>query len=157
MDEIKKILAPTDLSPFSAKGLVYAASLAKAVAAQVIVCHVVRTEEFVAHARLLEKNSTASKVEEQLGHLCERHSELLHEFVTRYLSPSLQDVVIKEIVEMGEPHDWIVDWAKDNSIDIIVIATHGRSGLSRMMLGSVTEKVLRKAQCPVLAIPCHEQ
>jgi len=44
MDEIKRILAPTDLSAFSAKGLVYAANLAKALAAQVIVCHVVRTE-----------------------------------------------------------------------------------------------------------------
>ena len=157
MDEIKKILAPTDLSAFSAKGLVYAANLAKALAAQVIVCHVVRTEEFVAHARLLEKNLTASKVEEQLSDLRDSHRELLHEFVTRHLSPSMKDVVIKEIVEMGEPHDLIVDWANDNSIDIIVISTHGRTGLSRMILGSVTEKVLRKARCPVLAIPCHEQ
>jgi universal stress protein A len=157
MDEIKKILAPTDLSAFSAKGLVYAANLAKALAAQVIVCHVVRTEEFVAHARLLEKSLTAFKVEAQLSDLRDSHRELLHEFVTRHLPPSMKDVVIKEIVEMGEPHDLIVDWANDNSIDIIVISTHGRSGLSRMILGSVTEKVLRKARCPVLAIPCHDQ
>ena len=156
MDEIKKILAPTDLSAFSAKGLVYAANLAKSSAAQVIVCHVVRTEEFVAHARLLEK-AHSSKVEEQLSDLRDSHRELLHEFVTRHLSPSMKDVVIKEIVEMGEPHDLIVDWANDNSIDIIVISTHGLTGLSRMILGSVTEKVLRKARCPVLAIPCHEQ
>lgn len=58
---------------------------------------------------------------------------------------------------MGEPHDLIVDWAKDNAVNIIIMSTHGRSGLSRMNLGSVTEKVLRKAQCPVLSIPCHEQ
>jgi nucleotide-binding universal stress UspA family protein len=156
MDEIKKILAPTDLSTFSAKGLVYAANLAKALAAQVIVCHVVRTEEFVAHARLLENSVTASKVEEQLVQLRDSHRELLHEFVKRHLSPSVQEVVIKETIEMGEPDDLIVDWANDNSIDVIVISTHGRSGLSRMILGSVTEKVLRKARCPVLAIPCHE-
>jgi nucleotide-binding universal stress UspA family protein len=156
MDEIKKILAPTDLSTFSAKGLVYAANLAKALAAQVIVCHVVRTEEFVAHARLLESSITASKVEEQLVQLRDSHRELLHEFVKRHLSPSVQEVVIKETIEMGEPDDLIVDWANDNSIDVIVISTHGRSGLSRMILGSVTEKVLRKARCPVLAIPCHE-
>ena len=122
-----------------------------------VVCHVVRTDEFVAHARLLEKSSTVSKVEEQLGHLRESHTELLHDFVTRHLSPLLKDVVIKEIVEMGEPHDLIVDWAKDNAVDIIVMSTHGRSGLSRMVLGSVTERVLRKAECPVLAIPCHAQ
>jgi nucleotide-binding universal stress UspA family protein len=81
---------------------------------------------------------------------------LLHEFVKRHLSPSVQEVVIKETIEMGEPDDLIVDWANDNSIDVIVISTHGRSGLSRMILGSVTEKVLRKARCPVLAVPCHE-
>jgi len=155
MDEIKNILAPTDLSTFSAKGLVYAANLAKALGAQVIVCHVVRTEEFVGHARLLEKSLTASKVEAQLGHLRNSHRELLHEFITRHLSPPIREVVIKEIVEMGEPDDLIVDWANDNSIDVIVISTHGRSGLPRMILGSVTEKILRKARCPVRAIPCH--
>jgi universal stress protein A len=157
MDVIKTILVPTDLSALSAKGLVYAVNLAKVLAAQVVVCHVVRTEEFVAHARLLEKSSTASKVEEQLSHLRESHRELLHDFITGHLSPSMRDVVIKEIVEMGEPHDLIVEWAKDNAVDIVIMSTHGRSGLARMMLGSVTEKVLRKAQCPVLAVPCHEQ
>ena len=157
MDVIKTILVPTDLSALSAKGLVYAVNLAKVLAAQVVVCHVVRTEEFVAHARLLEKSSTASKVEEQLSHLRESHRELLHDFITRHLSPSMRDVVIKEIVEMGEPHDLIVEWAKDNAVDIVIMSTHGRSGLARMMVGSVTEKVLRKAQCPVLAVPCHEQ
>jgi universal stress protein A len=157
MDVMKTILVPTDLSALSAKGLVYAANLAKALAAHAIVCHVVRTEEFVTHARLLEKTVTAPNVDEQLSYLRERHRELLHDFVSRHLPPSMKDVVIKEIVEMGEPHDLIVDWAKDNAVDIIIMSTHGRSGLSRMMLGSVTEKVLRKAQCPVLAIPCHEQ
>ena len=157
MDEIKTILAPTDLSAFSVKGLVYAANLAKALGARVIVSHVVRTEEFVGHARLLEKSITAGKVEEQLGHLRDSHRDLLHEFIKRHLPPSTKDVVIKEIVEMGEPDDLIVNWANDNAIDVIVISTHGRSGLPRMILGSVTEKVLRKARCPVLAIPCHEE
>ena len=132
MDEIKTFLAPTDLSAFSVKGLVYAANLAKALGARVIVCHVVRTEEFVGHARLLEKSITAGKVEEQLGHLRDSHRELLHGFIKRHLPPSTKDVVIKEIVEMGEPDDLIVNWANDNAIDVIVISTHGRSGLPRM-------------------------
>ena len=157
MNEIKTILAPTDLSTFSVKGLVYAANLAKALGAQVIVCHVVRTEEFVGHARLLEKAITTSKVEEQLGQLRDSHRDLLHEFIKRHLPAPTKEVVIKEIVEMGEPDDLIVNWANDNSIDVIVISTHGRSGLPRMILGSVTEKVLRKARCPVLAIPCHDE
>jgi len=156
MNEIKKILAPTDLSTFSVKGFVYAANLAQALGAQVIVCHVVRTEEFVGHARLLEKAISPSKVDEQLDQLRDSHRHLLHEFIKRHLPPSTKDVVIKEIVEMGEPDDLIVNWANDNAIDVIVISTHGRSGLPRMILGSVTEKILRKARCPVLAIPCHD-
>ena len=157
MDRIKNILAPTDLSALSAKGLEYAGSLAKNIGARLTVGHVVRTEEFVAHARLLEKGSGSAIVEEQLRHLVERHKELLHDFVNRHLRSANPDLVIAEIVEMGEPHSQIIDWIKPNAIDLIVMSTHGRSGLQRIMLGSVTEKVLRNAHCPVLVIPPEEK
>jgi nucleotide-binding universal stress UspA family protein len=58
---------------------------------------------------------------------------------------------------MGDPRTLIVNWARDKAADLIVMSTHGRSGLPRMILGSVTEKVLRSAACPVLAIPSHER
>ena len=157
MDPIKNILAPTDLSPLSAKGLEYAGSLAKRIGAQLTVCHAVRTEEFVAHARLLEKGTGNPRVEEQLRHLVDRHKELLHDFVNRHLRSANPDLVIAEIVEMGEPHRLIIDWVKPNDIDLIVMSTHGRSGLQRVMLGSVTEKVLRNAHCPMLVIPPEEK
>jgi nucleotide-binding universal stress UspA family protein len=153
MEPIKNILAPTDLSLLSAKGLEYAGTLAKTIGAQLTVCHVVRTEEFVAHARLLEKGSGNSIVEEQLRHLVDQHRELLHDFVNRHLRSANADLVIAEVVEMGEPHSQIVDWIKPKAIDLIIMSTHGRSGLQRVMLGSVTEKVLRNAHCPVLVIP----
>lgn len=157
MDPIKNILAPTDLSALSAIGLEYAGGLANRIGAQVTVCHVVRTEEFVAHARLLEKNAGSVRVEDQLGHLVDQHRELLHDFVDRHLRSANADLVIAEIVEMGEPHRLIIDCIKPNAIDLIVMSTHGRSGLQRMMLGSVTEKVLRNAHCPVLVIPPEEK
>ena len=157
MDPIKNILAPTDLSPLSAKGLEYAGSLAKDLRAQLTVCHVVRTEEFVAHARLLEKPSGSARVEDQLSHLVDQHRELLHDFDNHHLVSANPDLVIAEIVEMGEPHRLIVDCIKPNAIDLIVMSTHGRSGLQRVMLGSVTEKVLRNALCPVLVIPPEEK
>lgn len=156
MELIKKILVPTDLSPLSARGLVYAGSLAQATGAEVIVCHVVRTDEFVSHARLLESRFATAKIEEQLSHLVERHKQLLRDFANRHLLSSHPDLAIKEIVELGEPHRLIVDWVKKNSVDLIVMSTHGRSGLQRMMLGSVTAKVLRNAHCPVLGIPAHD-
>jgi len=55
-------------------------------------------------------------------------------------------------VEIGNPHHVIVEKAKELGIDVIVIATHGRSGLSHILLGSVAEKVIRHAPCPVFVI-----
>ena len=55
-------------------------------------------------------------------------------------------------VGFGSPADQIVDYAEKQGIDLIVMGTHGRGGLEKMWLGSVTEKVLRKAHCPVLVV-----
>ena len=55
-------------------------------------------------------------------------------------------------VGFGPPADQIVDYAGTHDIALIVMGTHGRTGVERMWLGSVTEKVLRKAHCPVLAV-----
>ncbi len=153
--EIKRILAPTDLSALSAKGIEYAAELAAKLGAELVVWHAVRTEEFVSHARLLENSPAPARVEQQLVHLVDRHKELLHEFVKRHTAGA-SGVNPKEVVEMSEPQRSMGDFAKKNSIDLIVMSTHGRSGIGRMVMGSVTEKVLRHSPCPVLAVPVHE-
>ena len=57
---------------------------------------------------------------------------------------------LKLVIRVGNPSIEIVDYAKKNNIDLIVIASHGRTGLNRFLLGSVAEKVVRLAQCPVL-------
>jgi len=157
MNPVKHILAPTDLSALSAKGVEYAGNLANSMGARLTVCHAVTTDEFVAHARLLEKGSGNPKVEEQLRHLVERHKELLHEFVNRHLRSANPDWAIAELVGMGEPQQLVIEWVKANAIDLIVISTHGRGGLQRMMLGSVTEKILRNSHCPMLVIPPEEK
>jgi len=155
-DSIKNILAPTDLSSLSGKGLVYAGNLAQTTGAQVIIGHVVPTDEFVSHARLLETSYASAKIEEQLSHLVEKHRQLLHDFAARHLGSTISNLAVREIVELGDPYRLIVEWVKKHAVDLIVMSTHGRSGLPRMMLGSVTERVLRNAHCPVLAIPTIE-
>jgi nucleotide-binding universal stress UspA family protein len=57
-----------------------------------------------------------------------------------------------------EPHDEIIRYANDEDIDLIVMGTHGRGGLARLLMGSVAEKVVRTARCPVLTVrhPEHE-
>ena len=156
MDFIKKILTPTDLSSFSASGVRYACNLAKALGAEVIVAHAVSTSEFTSHATSLKITTSGAGADDLIGKLVEHQKQQLRQFCEHHLASVSADLNVQELVEMGDPHTLIVNWARDKAADLIVMSTHGRSGLPRMILGSVTEKVLRSAACPVLAIPSHE-
>ena len=157
MDLIKKILAPTDLSSFSASGVRYACNLAKALGAEVIVAHAVSTSEFTSHATSLKITSSGAAADDLVGKLVEHQKEQLRQFCEHDLASVSAGLNVQELVEIGDPRTLIVNWARDKAADLIVMSTHGRSGLPRMILGSVTEKVLRSAACPVLAIPSHER
>ena len=157
MDLIKKILTATDLSPFSAKGVRYACSLARTLQAQVTIAHVFNRQEFLATARSIGVASGKFEIDSLLENLLEQHKQELRRFIDQHLSDLKAEVNVEQIVEMGEPHGMLVNWAKAKGVDLIVMSTHGRSGLPRMLLGSVTEKVLRSSPCPVLAIPSHEE
>ena len=64
------------------------------------------------------------------------------------------NIPCETIVHMGgKPHEFIIKEAKERDIDLIVLGTHGRSGLSRVLLGSVAQNVIGQAQCPVLVVP----
>jgi len=157
MDLIKKILTPTDLSSFSASGVRYACSLAKALGADVIVGHAVSTSEFTTHATSLKITSSGAEADDLIGRLVEHQKLLLRQYCEQHIASVSADLNLQQIVELGDPHVLIVNWARYKAADLIVMSTHGRSGLPRMILGSVTEKVLRSASCPVLAIPSHAQ
>ena len=60
---------------------------------------------------------------------------------------------LRELVVAGQPYSAIVDCAENEHIDLVVMSSHGRSGLSRMLIGSVTDRLLRAAKCPVLVVP----
>ena len=156
MDLIKKILTPTDLSLFSATGVRYACDLAKALGAEVIVAHAVSTSEFTTHATSLKITSSGAEADDLIGKLLEHQKLLLRQYCEHHLAGVSADLTVQQVVELGDAHALIVKWATDKAVDLIVMSTHGRSGLPRMILGSVTEKVLRIAHCPVLAIPSHE-
>jgi nucleotide-binding universal stress UspA family protein len=123
----------------------------------VIVAHAVSTSEFTSHATSLKMTSPGAEADNLLGKLLEHQKQLLRQFCEYHLASVSADLNVQQIVEIGDAHTLIVSWAKDKTADLIVMSTHGRSGLPRMILGSVTEKVLRSASCPVLAIPSHEQ
>jgi nucleotide-binding universal stress UspA family protein len=134
---LRKILAPTDFSDLSAKGVRYACQLAKEVGAALIVVNVV----------LLDESGAINKRE------VEEHKHQLDEFFKTKLADVGSGLKVRKIVETGEPSAAIAERAESEHTDLIVMCTHGRSGLSRFLIGSVTDKLVRRSPCPVLVVP----
>lgn len=153
MEKIKKILAPTDFSELSQVGVRYALNLAKGFGAEVTLYHVVSYEELVHYGETMKEDSVGSITFHPRDSVLEKYQLALHRFLEERFSDLIRSVKILEMVELGTPDLNIVEQAKKDGADLIVISTHGRSGLSHMLLGSVTEKVVRHAPCPVLSIP----
>jgi nucleotide-binding universal stress UspA family protein len=140
MDILRKILAPTDFSDLSAIGVRYACRLAKDVGAEVTIFHVVVLDESGINKREMEE-----------------HKQRLDEFVAKNVADVGAILRIRKVVDAGQPYGAIVDCAENDHSDLIVMSSHGRSGLSRMLIGSVTDKVLRGAACPVLVVPSTQK
>ena len=81
-----------------------------------------------------------------------QQKQRLSEFVRETCADLLAKVEVRQIVELGVPYKKIVEKAKEEAADLIVISTHGRTGIDHMLVGSVTEKVVARASCPVLSI-----
>lgn len=145
MKKIEKILAPTDLSELSLVGLRAALEIAKESGCKVIVYHVLCLDEFVRFQLLHVKPILLEK-------LLKKHRQLLASFLEAHCSDLLPVEGLEAVVEVGNPDENIIEKVAQENVDLIVISTHGRTGLSHMLTGSVTENVVRKSSCPVLSI-----
>ena len=152
MEKIKKILAPTDLSELSQVGVRYALNLAKAFGAEVTVYHVVSYEELLWYGEKIKEKMATAATFGPSDSILEKYQSALTLFLKAHFSDLIPAVKVDEKVELGAPDGNIVEEAKKEGADLIVISTHGRTGLSHMLMGSVTEKVVRTAPCPVLSI-----
>jgi nucleotide-binding universal stress UspA family protein len=140
MKKIQKILGPTDLSELSRLGLEYALELARGWGAEVTVFHVADATEL--------SNYKAFSSEA----LIEKQKRALSSFLSENFFHLLPLVEVQEKVEIGSPAESIVAEAEKHGSDLIVLSTHGRTGLSHMLMGSVTEQVVRNASCPVFSV-----
>lgn len=142
MVDIKNVLVATDFSEWSDAALVYARALAGTFGARLHVLHAV---EFVATADVMGiavpdlYKGVESSARQQLEDL---------------ISDTDREIVGAKpvLITGGTPAHAIVEYAKKAEIDLIVLGTHGRRGLSHMVLGSVAERVVRTAPCPVLTV-----
>ncbi|MBI4525056.1 MAG: universal stress protein [Deltaproteobacteria bacterium] len=152
MNKIKKILAPTDLSELSQVGIRYALEMARDTGAEVTVYHVVDREEFVHYGEALQEKASPEQSPNHPEHLLQKCEQALSRFINDHFSELTPGLQIRELVEIGTADDNIVEQAKKDGANLIIISTHGRTGISHILLGSVTEKVVRRAPCPVLSI-----
>jgi len=134
---LKRLLAPTDFSDLSAHGVRYACALARDMGADVIIFNVL----------VLDESNAVDKRE------IEQHKRRLGEFVSEKIADACAGLKIRQLVDAGQPFGAIVDCAEKEGVDLVVMSSHGRTGLSRMLIGSVTDKILRGAPCPVLVVP----
>lgn len=139
----KKILCPVDFSEFTDEILLYAVSIARRFDSELHLIHVIPNlnyftpyESFLTPENLvaIERN-----IEGEVGKDFDK--------ITKKL-----DLPFKRIVKTGVTFVEIIDYIKDQDIDLVVMGTHGRSGIEHILIGSVAEKVVRKSPCPVLTV-----
>jgi nucleotide-binding universal stress UspA family protein len=150
MVKFEHILCPLDFSEFSIRAYDYAQSLARHYQARLFVEHVL-SPMFSAYPSYVYPDIVHDLHQDLRAH-AERQ---LQEFVK---SRTHDGFPIETSVCEGPVTDSILTFADSHQVDLIVMGTHGRQGFDRLLLGSVTEKILRKARCPVLAVrnPAHD-
>jgi universal stress protein A len=148
MQAVRKILVPVDFSESSRVALEHAAAWATPFGAKVDVLHVWQAPAFVPLPSLPE----ASPADATLVELVKRTAEqALDRFVADANQRGLR--VREALSEPGSPAHTIVDVAKKGGYDLLVLGTHGHTGLAQALIGSVAERVVRHASCPVLTVP----
>ena len=139
-----RILFPTDGSEGAEEALEYALELARTHGATLHVLFVADTNrDSVTLVGTDVVDALTAVGEESVAEVVDRANE--------------RDVATETAVEQGTPWRTIVDYAEGNDVDLLVMATHGRRGLDRYLLGSVTEKVVRTSPIPVMTVRIDDE
>jgi len=140
--KIRTILVPTDFSKTSMKALVYAMRMADQFGSKIVLLNVVEpvaTPDFAVHPLMLEPEKVKVAAKERLD-MVRREANL---------PPA---TVAKMLVRFGTPYAEITSAARTLKVDLIILTTHGHTGLKHVFLGSTAERVVRHAPCPVLTV-----
>lgn len=150
MIDLRRLLVPTDFSEHSRHALVYAVAFAEKFGAKMFVLHILQ-DLAVYQPDAVTIGPPPTPPLEQLSAAARTSLERLSaEF-------RLERFSVQQEVREGSPVEEIVEFAAEKDIDLIVLGTHGRGWLAHVLLGSVAEKVVRKAPCPVLTVRLKER
>jgi nucleotide-binding universal stress UspA family protein len=143
MINVKKILHPTDFSANSKEAFDYAVGMAEKFGAEIMLLHVVERFDYAPPEYYMSAAELGTEIERRMAESL-THLEKVAEAVTA--------VKVTPMVLEGKPFVEIIRFAKEKGVDLIILGTHGRTGLAHILIGSTAEKVVRKASCPVLTI-----
>lgn len=144
MEQIKKILVPIDFSDYSKNALKYATQFAKQFNAKIYLIYVVEPMIYPADFSMGQVAIPSADID-----LHSRAEEELKKLSKEIINANSE---VEILIKTGKPFVEIIDTASANDIDLIIIATHGHTGVEHLLFGSTAEKVVRKAPCPVLTL-----
>ncbi|MGD8859872.1 MAG: universal stress protein [Myxococcales bacterium] len=142
MRQYKKILCPVDFSPFADAALDEAMSLAKGMGSTLCLLHAYQNPAYV-----LPMSGYVGPTADMIGRI---RKQLEEELAGLAKKVEEQGITVETRCVEGIPYKVITDLAQEWDADLIVMGTHGRTGLSHALTGSVAERVVRTAECPVL-------
>ncbi|MBL7140043.1 MAG: universal stress protein [Planctomycetes bacterium] len=151
MIHLKRILVPTDFSEHSEHAAAYAAELARRFDVEVV--HCLHVSDIPADLLATSGYYMTGPSEQFIDQVREESRKSLDEFAKKHLP----DLPVETVFLEGRPFVEIIRYAREKEIGLIVIATHGRTGIQHALFGSVAEKVVRKAPCPVLVVKAQER
>jgi nucleotide-binding universal stress UspA family protein len=147
---VKKILWTTDGSENGLRSLPAAVYMAKTFQASLCALHVVNKVPMLSSKGFTPPAPMAFDVPKYQQALVEEMKKYLEKTIATQ-APELD--VTEYVVEVGNPAEIIMDFAKRSGVDLIVMSTHGRKGVKHMLLGSVAEEVIRYSPVPVMTVP----
>jgi universal stress protein A len=143
----KNILVPTDFSEYSDKALKQALDIAKDYNSQVYLLHVISEHTI----QTVEEYSIDVEIIKQLDdQLLSNAKENMQKELEKYNKSSMAEIKIIPVIRNGVPYEEILREADDKKVDLIVIASLGKTGLKKYFLGGVAQNVLKGSKCPVL-------
>jgi nucleotide-binding universal stress UspA family protein len=145
--QFRHILAPTDFSEYSKQAIASALELAKKFGAKLTILHVIELPPYPVEG-YVPPSLSATFMDDLERQATTDLAQLVPE-------AEAANVEVARVIVVGTPYRKIIDTAEAEQVDLIVMATAGRTGFSHLVMGSIAERVVRTASCPVLTIRPH--
>ena len=151
MIKLSRIVCPSDFSQTSSRAVDYAATMAVSLDAELIVLHVIPQMDYP-----LRSFGISGSFEHIQEELTTRAEENLAERI-KLLKQDVPNIKVRTTLRHGEVHEVTMECAEQEEAGMIVMGTHGHTGITHALLGSTAEKIVRLSKCPVLTVPNPDQ